>query len=419
MMPPQAVMKPWILAMTLTLAGCVAVKAPETVAVLDDGSQPGLWKVWPEAWGGRAEIRSVPGRTPGTAAIGFTGPGIAYRELAVPDTASWQKAGGLSFWVKGDGSPLYGTIVVGPAGKGSWEQGFVNAGMTGHAFYFPLADTAWHRVTAAWCDFIPEGPHPAMAAPGGLVPADIRVLRFGTRWKYWRNYDLYPRFSYEIAGVELTDTVPPPQPAAVLPSVDGVLAKMRRGEAVRILCAGDSITAGAGVNGGQRYWELLQPLLRRQFSNDRIVVEGWGIGGATLLDALPWIDWMLGKEPPDLVTLMFGTNDCSCYPPEYFRGCLEQFLDRAARVAAGRTAVLPFATLPGLKEYLTKTDPYAEAVRATMRARQQPFLDLSQAFKAQPDAAYAACFADGVHLSAPVQALVAETIAGFLSRPRP
>ena len=67
------------------------------------------------------------------------------------------------------------------------------------------------------------------------------------------------------------------------------------GEPVRILCAGDSITAGAGAAANSRYWVLLQPMLRKRFGNERISVEGWGIGGATLLDALPWIDWMLGN----------------------------------------------------------------------------------------------------------------------------
>jgi lysophospholipase L1-like esterase len=126
---------------------------------------------------------------------------------------------------------------------------------------------------------------------------------------------------------------------------------------------------------------------------------------------------MLGTEPPDVVTLMFGTNDCSCYPPEFFRHCVEQFLDRTTRASGGHTAVLPFATLPGLKDYATKTDPYAEVVRQAMHARHQPCFDLAGVFKARHDDAYAACFADGVHLNATGHQVVAEGILAYLVRP--
>jgi lysophospholipase L1-like esterase len=422
-------------AAALVACGYAAVHAAEPLAVLDDFGRPEAWQVWPEAWGGKAKLAATVGPAPGTAALRFTGPGIAYRELAVAeaDARDWAGSTGVTFQVKGDGSALYGTIVVGPAGKGSWEQGFVNSHMTGHAFYFPLANTAWHTVTARFSEFVPEGPHPAIGEPGGLAPADIRVLRFGNRWKYWRNYDVYPRFSYEVARVTLLG----PEPSAAGGSgtaadrdakggpatLAAVLENMRSGRPVRILCAGDSITAGAGVDGGKRYWELLQGQLRDEFDNDRITVEGWGIGGATMLDALPWVRWMLGTDPPDLVTVMYGTNDCNCYPPGYFRRCVETFLDRIATASAGRTAVLPFATLPGKGDFFTKTDPYAEVVRQVMRRRGQPFFDLSQALKAKPDSDFAACFADGVHLNAAGHLFVAGALHAFLTAepvpPRP
>ncbi|OPZ30375.1 MAG: GDSL-like Lipase/Acylhydrolase [Lentisphaerae bacterium ADurb.BinA184] len=407
--------KELLLIMGLSITGCASLPSAQPIAVLDDGSTMGEWHVWPEAWGGKAEVAQFPGPRPGSAAIQFTGPGIVYRELPAAAGPEWNQAKGLSFWVKGDGSPLYGTLVVGPAGKGSWEQGFVNAGMTGHAFYFPLADTQWHRVTASWADFIPEGPQPAIGAPGGLVPADIRVIRIGNRWKYWRNYDAYPKFSYGIADTELTAEAPPARPPAAPRPAGDVVARMRRGDPVRILCVGDSITAGAGASADKLYWVLLQAQLRQAFTNDRITVDGWGIGGATLLDTLPWIEWMLGKEPPDLMTLMLGTNDCSAYDPAVFRWCLEQFGDRAARASGGHTAVLPFATLPGLDQYLTKADPYAETVRQLMQTRQQPFLDLSQAFKALPADAYKACFADGVHLNVTGHEFVARTVMQWVN----
>lgn len=252
--------------------------AAEPLAVLDDFGLPEAWHVCPEAWGGKAELAAGVGPAGNIPALWFTGPGIAHRELAVAEagTRDWAGSAGVSFQVKGDGSALYGSIVVGPAGG---------------------SGTAADR-----------------AVQGG--PATLAA----------------------------------------------VLVNMQSGRPVRILCAGDSITAGAGVAGGKRYWELLQGQLREEFDNDRITVEGWGISGATMLDALPWVRWMLGSDPPDLVTVMYGTNDCSCYPPEYFRRCLEKFLDRVAIASGGRTAVLPFATLPGKGEYFTKTDPYAKTV---------------------------------------------------------
>lgn len=421
--------------------------------VLDDFESLDGWTVWSEAWGGKAEFAKAGSAAVGAGAIRFTGPGIIYRELprgtgipacvsAPPDTGTnaraTEEAQGISFWVRGDGSLLHGTIVVGPAGAGSWQQGFVHAGMTGHAFYFPLADTNWHRITAPWADFIPEGPHPAIGTEGGLRPGDIRVLRIGNRWKYWRNYDAYPRFSYEIDQVELVydarDTstasprgtgtpacVPTPPDTGTIAhatTAQDVIDKMRRGKPVRILCVGDSITAGAGTTPDRRYWRLVEPRLREAFRNEGISVEGWGIGGATLLDALPWIEWILGPEPPDLVTLMFGTNDCSTYDETFFRWCLSQFIDRTARASRGRTAVLPFATLPGRGDYFTKTDRYAEQVRLVCAERHLPFLDLSASFKGLGEEAMGPLFGDGVHLNTNGHEFVAGALCEFLQEPR-
>ena len=387
--------------------------------VIEDFESLDAWRVWPDAWGGKAELAEAEAPAVGNAAVRITAPGIIYRELAALDgrvAREPQRYKGLAFHVRGDGSGLYGALAIGPAGEGSWQHGFVSPRLTACVAYFPLKDTNWHRVVIPWEQFLAEGQHPGIAREGGFSPADIRVIRIGHRWKYWRNYHAFPRHHYEIDHIELVESLPEtPEPERdddaplALRALGDVLAKLRAGEQVRILCVGDSITAGAGTTAGQRYWDLLQPRLRQHFGNEQIVVEGWGIGGATLLDMLPWMRWQMHIDPPDLVTLMFGTNDSNAYPPEFFGRCLEQYLDRTPAITDGRTAVVPFTTIPGLKDWYGKTDAYAQVVRQVAQRRELAYVDLNREFKARGEQAIEPRFADGAHLNAPAHEAAAPT----------
>jgi len=404
----------------LALAVCLVLGLAQGCAnrqtVLESFESLDGWTVWPKAWGGKAAFEKAPDAGVGSGAIQVTMPGVVYKELSPDQIASaggWNKCTGLSFMVKGNGSDLYACLAIGPAGAGSWRHGFASKRNTGYVVYFPLKDEQWHEVRAAWRDFAAEGEHPGIGTDGGMSPAAIRVIRLGSRWKYYRNYARFPQHQYAVDQIRFLTEALPQQRAKPLRPFAEVMARLRAREPVRVLCLGDSITAGAGVKGPQTYWSVAQGKLREHFGYDQIAVEGWGIGGATVLDACPWARWHL-SPPPDLVTVMFGTNDSSAYPPAFFVAAFNDYLARIARATRGKTAVLLISTPLGLGNYYTKTDPYAQAVRQVAEAHHLPCLDLHQALKQIEQEELKTCFGDGVHPNATGHELIAEKLAAFL-----
>ena len=74
----------------------------------------------------------------------------------------------------------------------------------------------------------------------------------------------------------------------------------------QIICYGDSITAGHGLNFGQAYPEALQRLLDKR--GYRYTVTNMGTSGATTKDAATNIGGVV-KSHPDAVIVEFGGND--------------------------------------------------------------------------------------------------------------
>jgi acyl-CoA thioesterase I len=74
----------------------------------------------------------------------------------------------------------------------------------------------------------------------------------------------------------------------------------------RIVCFGDSLTAGFGLDPGQSYPDLLQKELDRQRYHYHVV--NMGISGDTTQDGLARIGVVLA-EHPQIVVLEFGAND--------------------------------------------------------------------------------------------------------------
>ena len=53
--------------------------------VIEDFESLDAWRVWPDAWGGKAELAEAEAPAVGNAAVRITAPGIIYRELAALD----------------------------------------------------------------------------------------------------------------------------------------------------------------------------------------------------------------------------------------------------------------------------------------------------------------------------------------------
>lgn len=73
-----------------------------------------------------------------------------------------------------------------------------------------------------------------------------------------------------------------------------------------IVCFGDSLTAGLGLDSGESYPDVLQKLLDRRGYHYRVV--NLGVSGETTQDGLARIS-MVVAEKPAIVVLEFGAND--------------------------------------------------------------------------------------------------------------
>lgn len=374
------------------------------------------WTVWDQAWGGKADFQKAVVPPSGGGAILGIFPGVVYKELTGVQTngcAAWEKSAGLSFWVKGDGSDLYGCLAVGPAGAKSWEHNFGNS--SSYVHYFPLKNTTWHKVTVAWRDFVPEEDYPAIGVPGGMSPAAIRVLRLGSRWAIHHGSAKIPRHEYSIGPIQFEKTVPTLNAKTALAPFAGVVAKLKKKQPVRILCLGDSITAGQGVQVGERYANRLQAKLRTLFGYDAIVVECRGVGAARITDARAWVERDFYGVDADLITIMYGTNDSVIYKPAFFAQTLNDYLDRIAVVTHGKTTVLLLATIPGGQDRYRTADPLAQAIREVAAQRGLPCCDLQKAYYDLGETK-ARAMLPTVHPTAEGHELMATTMADFMQR---
>jgi acyl-CoA thioesterase I len=77
-------------------------------------------------------------------------------------------------------------------------------------------------------------------------------------------------------------------------------------EPPRIVCFGDSLTAGYGLDPGESYPDLLQRELDRR--GDRYRVINRGVSGDTTQDGLARLSSVIA-EHPQIVILEFGAND--------------------------------------------------------------------------------------------------------------
>jgi acyl-CoA thioesterase I len=91
----------------------------------------------------------------------------------------------------------------------------------------------------------------------------------------------------------------PPESAAPAPVTTAPAAGV-------IVCMGDSLTAGYGVDEDQAYPALLETRLRDDGNAYRVINAG--VSGETSSGALARVDWMLTLDP-DIVILETGAND--------------------------------------------------------------------------------------------------------------
>ncbi|MBC1937198.1 BppU family phage baseplate upper protein [Listeria grandensis] len=189
--------------------------------------------------------------------------------------------------------------------------------------------------------------------------------------------------------------------------------KLKAGQAVKILCYGDSLTYGYDIYSADRrpadqvptsngtkhvrerasttYPEALQLALQEVYAG--VTVQNWGYSGDTVITSYPHWD---GINPnADITLLMLGHND-SKDAKESMSAFLAGYRKIAERALAWGSAII-FLTPPRQKSATDFTvDVYSQAVMQLAKEYQAPVVDMSEL-----TAGIAADFySDSVHFSA-------------------
>ena len=105
------------------------------------------------------------------------------------------------------------------------------------------------------------------------------------------------------------------------------------GASFTVLCLGDSLTAGYGLDPSQAYPQLLEEALRAD-GLDATVING-GLSGETSAGGLRRVKWVL-RRPVDVLVLALGANDgLRGVPPASTRANLQAIIDAAREAQPG------------------------------------------------------------------------------------
>src|SRR5476651_1000872 len=95
-------------------------------------------------------------------------------------TPEWDKAAGISFWVKGDGSDHLGGVQF----VYNWDYA------TRYTVAFPIDSTEWKKIVLPWREFIPtlsKGDNKLLDPKSGNQPSKLSLIGFG-KWWFWKDY---------------------------------------------------------------------------------------------------------------------------------------------------------------------------------------------------------------------------------------
>jgi len=168
-----------------------------------------------------------------------------------------------------------------------------------------------------------------------------------------------------------------PQTAASRERAQTLRGRLQRGEAVRLVAFGDSLTAGWGTDGRQVYYRLVADTLQFAFPQCHLEVVERGHPGETTDGALGRFDAEVRAEQPDLLLVQFGGNDKGWgRPVGDFRRDLGLLLKRSCE----ETAALVVACLPPIVDP-NPANEWNETARAVAATAGVPTADLDRAIR--------------------------------------
>jgi len=319
-------------------------------------------------------------------------------------TPEWDRAAGISFWVKGDGSKHFGALQF------IWNEDYAAR----YDVAFPLEGTEWKKIVVAWRDLVPVLPSAAskfIDPKSGNAPSKLNTLWFG-KWWYWRDDAAH---SYAIDDMRL-------EPAIALDTdsyapkgnpLERIQAKVKAGKPVTIVTMGDSLTDYNHWANRQVNWpSLLKTKLKEKYKVEAKIVNP-AIGGTQLRQGLVHIPlWAAEAPEPDLVTVCYGGNDWeSGMRGDMFKETVRETIDRVRRATRGKTDVLFLTTVPGVERWTTYGE-LSEAVRAAATERKAGLGDPEKAFHAAggTDKRESLYCSDKVHLGPAGHEIFATTV---------
>lgn len=147
--------------------------------------------------------------------------------------------------------------------------------------------------------------------------------------------------------------------------------------------AGDSVTQGALHTKGMRcYPEIFAEHVRWEMRRTTDLVVNSGINGTNTSFLLESYEWCIGQFKPDLVSVMFGINDCqeNKITPEVFADNIELIIHRIRKDGAIPVLQTPNAIdEEGLKNIKTnsrkKLPDYVEIIRRVAKNKEVILVD--------------------------------------------
>jgi lysophospholipase L1-like esterase len=296
-----------------------------------------------------------------------------YMTARVRPDAQWDRVGGFSFWVKGDGSQSWGGIEL--VDKDDFGLRY--------AYCFPIESKQWEKVVVPWGDLTPELAGPMVGGKGGYAPSGFGNFWFG-KWFYWRDY---PAHSYAIDQVALEPEITPDAPAAFEAGLTRLRAKLAGHKPVTIVTMGDSLSDTHHWSNKTVLWsQLLAKDLKARYGSEVTLINP-AIGGTTLSQNMVLMPrWGRQAPSPDLVTIWFGGNDWdSNVRGPRFAEYLRVAVDRIRRQTHGSADVLLMTTCPGHARWETLRE-LEQAVREVAAEKKTGLADIAAEFHKVPTA---------------------------------
>jgi len=153
-------------------------------------------------------------------------------------------------------------------------------------------------------------------------------------------------------------------------------ARLRAGQAVRVVCLGDSVTGVYYHTGSRRaYPDMLGIGLLQAHPAADVHIINAGVSGHTTPDGLNRLERDVLAHQPTLVTVMFGLNDMSRVSPEEYQGNLQKIIERCRTAGAEVLLCTPNNIIDTASRPTHRLEEYCDLLREVGRQQRVPVCD--------------------------------------------